>query len=71
MFLFISMSYRVFENDRGSDGERCRAEWDSAQRVKGDVAPAMVVNSPHVALDSRLGRRIALTLPLLPPPQKN
>jgi hypothetical protein len=31
----------------------------------------IVINSPHVTPDPRLGRRMALTLPLLPPPQKN
>src|SRR5229473_7286988 len=52
---------------RGSAVEQNRIE----QRVKDDVAPAIVVNSPHATLDPRLGRRTALTLPLLPPPQKN
>ena len=28
-------------------------------------------NNPHATLDPRFGRRTALTLPLLPPPQKN
>lgn len=33
--------------------------------------PSGAAAAPHVTLDARLGRRMTLTLPLLPPPQKN
>jgi hypothetical protein len=61
--------------------ETCRLKYESAGEVsksqvmkdRFDYLPAasMGISESLPAAEPRLGRRTALTLPLLPPPQKN
>ena len=68
--LLIRVAYRMLGSVADAEGACCGIEWERAA-YQNDVAPAIIVNSPHATLGPRLGRRTALTLPLLPPPQKN
>lgn len=78
-WFFAARRKNCGENSAGYHG--CKpSSWSEGSTVEGNgkeqcviaaVVSAIVVDSHYATLAPRLGRRTALTFPLLPPPQKN